>query len=212
MKKFIPYIILAVVCIGIMLFPVKTSGEYIRIEFTGNEDGILEGQECTLYYATNSADAFNDNQTVSCPIDNEKFYVEFKLDGVYNNNIKGLRIDFPAENQRFCIGGVFVKSAGILSKRYDPCYIFADENIKSKNDIPEMTCLKDGKVVYIVTQDKDPYIVFSDEVTKELTSHFSHFIVTKLVMCIIVVGCFFSFRKDIFGTDENKKEAEGEKS
>ena len=212
MKKFIPYIILAVVCIGIMLFPVKTSAEYIRIEFTGNEDGVLQGRECTLYYATQSADYFNNDETVRCPVDNEKYYVEFKLEGKNNNNIKGLRIDFPAEDQRFCVGGVFVKSAGILSKRYDPCYIFADENIKLANDIAGINSLKDGKVVYIATEGADPYIIFSDEVTKELTSHFSHFIVTKLVMCIIIVGCFFSFKKDIFGTDENKKEAEGEKA
>lgn len=199
MKKIIPYVILAAVCIAIMLFPVKTSAEYIRIEFTGNEDGELRGEECTLFYATASPDAFNEDESISCPIDNEKHYVEFKLEGKCNKNVKGLRLDFPVKNQVFSIGGVYVKSAGVLQKRYDPCVVFAPENIKQQNCIPELHTIKDGKIVYIATVKDDPYIIFSDEMTASLTGHFSHYLVTKGLICLFIIACFFSYKMDFFG-------------
>ena len=209
MKKFLPYIILAVVCIGIIIFPVKTADEIFRIEFTGNENGVLEGTDCTLYYSTLSPDAFNDDQSISCPVDNEKYYVEFRLDGKLNNNIKGLRIDFPAEDQLFSVGGVFVKSAGVLKKRYDPCVFFSEENLKQANDIQGISPIRDGKVVYIRTGNEDPYIVFSDALVDDVSGHFSHYIITKLLICAVIIVCFFSYKKDIFGLYKNGRNKEG---
>ncbi len=209
MKKIIPYIVLAVVMLGILLFPVKTAAEYVRIEFPGNENGILKGETCSLYYATAAPDAFNNDQRVDCKVDNDRKYIEFKLDGELNNNIKGLRLDFPGEEQVFAIAGINVKSAGFVKKRFNPCSFFEDKYILKTNDIPETTSLRDGDIVFISTEGEDPYIVFTDEAVAKLTKSFDHFIFTKLVICAFIAGCFFSYVKDPFKL-RNMKQGEEE--
>ena len=198
MKKIIPYIILAVVMLGILLFPVRTAAEYVRIEFPGDDNGELKGETCSLYYATAAPDAFNNDQRIDCKVDNDKKYIEFKLDGELNKNVKGLRLDFPGEEQVFAIAGINVKSAGFVKKRYNPCTIFEDKYIGSTNDIAQLTPIRDGDIVYIATEGDDPYIVFSDLAVAKLTDSFDHFIFTKLIICAFIAGCFFSYVKDPF--------------
>lgn len=198
MKKIIPYIILAVVMLGILLFPVKTAAEYVRIEFPGDDNGELKGETCSLYYATAAPDAFNDDQRVDCKVDNNKKYIEFKLDGVLNNNIKGLRLDFPGEDQVFAVAGINVKSAGFVKKRFNPCGFFDTPYIKGTNDIDGISPIRDGDIAFVATKGEDPYIVFSDEAVIKLTGSFDHFIFTKLIICAFIAGCFFSYVKDPF--------------
>lgn len=209
MKKIIPYIILAVVMLGILLFPVKTAAEYVRIEFPGDSNGELKGEACSLYYATAAPDAFNNDQRVDCKVDNDRKYIEFKLDGELNNNIKGLRLDFPGEEQVFAIAGINVKSAGFVKKRLNPCNFFEDRYILKTNDIPETTSIRDGDIVFISTEGEDPYIVFTDEAVAKLTKSFDHFIFTKLVICAFIAGCFLSYVKDPFKL-RNMKQGEEE--
>ena len=125
----------------------------------------------------------------------------FRLDSSLDGHITGLRLDFPSLDQLIIIKDVTVSSAGVVKKEFNPCFFFADGNIIAKNGINAMNLVTAKTSAFIKTTSEDPFLVFSDGLSKKVTDRFSHYYLTKLLISLFVAGCcfFYKKRKTIFG-------------
>lgn len=194
MRKKILYIVLVLLLMFVfIMFPLPASDLRIRIHFDA-----IEGDSLVLYYTTDSANEFSGAQSISKGIDYDAKQVTFTLDSSLENHITGLRLDFPNEEQLLCISNITVSSAGTIKRQFNPCNFFSESNILYSNDIKEMSLATAQARTYLLTSSNDPYIILSPDLCRQITNCYSHFRLTRLGICIFILGCCFFAHKKVF--------------
>lgn len=193
MKKKSLYLLSLLIMIAFVLFPSGAANLYIRIYFDE-----IEGDVCTLYYATDTVNVFCIEQHLSSDISPQEGSVEFCLDGSLDGHITGLRLDFPNTEQLLCIKNITVSSGGVIKRQYNPCDFFADANIASTNNIDSITLATASGRTYIGTLSEESYLVLSDELSRQITGCYSRLHITRAFICLFLLACFYLARKKLF--------------
>lgn len=189
-KKNILLVIFVLIAMLFFVFiPFSTADLRMKVYFEDQPEGTYQ-----LYYCTHLNPAFSEEQIVTGEIC--EGYVEFVLPKEIHKSLVGLRLDFPeyiepviVRRFDFCSGGFVVKS--ISGTR-----IFSGPYIEDSNQITAASQIVD--TYYIVTDSKDPFYVFSDDFCRLCEKSFSHYTVTKLLLCIIICAFILFPYKDIF--------------
>lgn len=195
-KKILFACIIFLLMAAFVLIPVPASKLYIRIYFDE-----IKGDNCALYYAVDGTNTFSQEQCIGCAIDYEKQMVEFALEPSLEGRITGLRLDFPDMPQLLCIKTITVSNAGVIKREYDPCDFLAEENILFSNDIDAMSLVTVRARAYIRTLSGDPYLILSNGFCQQIMDCYSHFTLTKLVICVFLSVSFFLAKKNVFRED-----------
>lgn len=193
MKKKIIYVLTVLIMLAFVLVPFPASKLYIRIYFDD-----IGGDFCVLYYSTDIAGGFSGERAIISEIDYENKKVEFCIDSSLAGHITGIRMDFPDAEQLISIKNITVSSAGVIKQAYNPCRFFADENIAFSNSLESITLVKPAARVYIAALSDDPYLVLSDSLCQQIAGCYSHFRLTRLLICLFPIGCWMIARKDLF--------------
>lgn len=179
-----------------VMIPSRASSLRIRIHFDA-----VEGDFCSLYYSTDTSPGFSQKQAVVSVIDPQTLQAEFTLDPSCENHITGLRLDFPEAEQLLCIKSITVSSAGVVKRQYNPCDFFTADNLVYTSDITTISLAAAQARAYLYTLESDPYVILSDELCLQIVKCYSHFRLTKLAVCLFILGCCFLARKNIFKED-----------
>lgn len=197
MKKKVVFIcIIFLVMAVFVLIPAPTSKLYIRIYFEE-----IQGNNCELYYAVDNINTFSHEQCIISAIDHDRKMVEFALEPSLEGHVTGLRLDFPGEPQLLSIKSITVSNAGVIKRQYNPCRFFSQENIANTNDIDEISLATARARVYINVVSNDPFLAFSDGLCRQIMDCYSHFTLTKLAICVFLLGSFIISKKKIFRED-----------
>mgnify|MGYP006916068486 CR=1 FL=1 len=192
MRKKIPFFIIFFAMIIFFLIPFHSSDIYLR--FYLDDPEAIQPYDFYLYYATESSD-FNPDQMIKASYDETRGIITFRLDSSLEGHITGLRMDFPSERQLVIIKDITVSSAGIVKKEYNPCFFFADGNIVFRNGIYAVDLITAKSSTVIGTTPDDPFLVFSDDLNRRIISRFSHYYLTKFLICLFVAGCCYFYVK-----------------
>lgn len=196
-KKLIWGFVILLSCIFIFI-PFPASDLIIRVYFDD-----IEGDYCALYYTTDTQSNWSEEQCVSSKIDYAQKSVAFRLDGSLEGHLTSLRLDFPhSDEQLICIKTITVSSAGVIQKEYNPCSFFADENITSIHEASINLVRPKGRTYLSVTPD-DPYVVFSTTLTRQIEACYSHQVLSRLALCLFLLGIYAFDRKKIFFSKYN---------
>lgn len=194
MKKKCLYLLPLFIMIAFILFPSGAANLYIRIYFDE-----IQGDTCTLYYATDTVNVFCVEQHLSSDISPEERKAEFCLDASLDGHITGLRLDFPNTEQLLSIKNITISSGGVIKRQYNPCDFFADDNIASTHNIDSVTLATASGRTYIGTLSEESYLVLSDELCRRITGCYSHLYLTRAAVCLFLLACFYLGRKRLFG-------------
>lgn len=189
------FLIPALMAVFIMI-PSRASSIRIRIHFAA-----VGGDSCALFYSTDTHNTFSSEQALFSAIDPQTLQAEFTLDPSCKNHITGLRLDFPDTEQLLCIKSITVSSAGVVKRQYNPCDFFTADNLACVNDIATINLAAAQARAYLYTLESDPYVILSDELCRQIAGCYSHFRLTKLAVCLFILGCCFLARKNIFKED-----------
>lgn len=192
MKKFkiILFFILAVIFVVI---PLPASDVIVRVHFW--EGDVTNG---SLYYSTTDLFGFNGEQCIHSEFNEETGDLTFKLEGDLEDDLSGLRLDVPYSETLLGIDSITISSAGIIQKRIDPCEFLAEENRLVVNDIEAISLIESREKVYIATSGADPYIVLSEEIVEQVRDGYSHYVLTRIGICIFAFGVWFVAKKKFF--------------
>lgn len=165
-----------------VLMPVSASGLCFRLH-------VKEVTEpsCYLYYATTESPIFSEEQKVSGIYDVEHKTITFSLNGSLAGKLTGLRMDFANVEQLVGFDGISVSSAGVVKHQYEPAEFFVTERLAEVNDIPAINSIPAGNMVYMLMGAEDPYLVLGDQVTAEFNGYFSHYRLSRILVCLFVV-------------------------
>lgn len=200
MKKYLKYLtyLIPLMALSILVLgPDHRADLYIRIYFDEN-DRMVQGESLTLSYTTDTQDKFSPEQSVAAEIDHVQSRVEFGLSSLLENDLTGLRLDFPGMEQLICIKSITVSSGGVIRRQYNPCDFFSEENVADTDGIDSITPVYVGQRAYIATGSDSPRIVLSDALCSQITKCYSHFGLTKAAVYLFLLGCFLFSRKKIF--------------
>lgn len=189
MKKYILYGLSFITMILFVLMPVSASGLCFRLYLKE-----VTEPSCYLYYTTAEHPDYSEEQRVNGIYDEEKREVTFRLDGELAGKLTNLRLDFANCEQLIGIDGVSVSSAGVVKKQYQPAAFFENARLVLQNDIREIDLIPAGNMAYLLTGTEDPFLVFSDRVVKEFNGYFSHYRVSRALVCVFLVGVWLFFR------------------
>lgn len=192
MSKKIMWLFAVLLAVAFILIPIPASDLIIRISFVE-----IGGDACNLYYTTDTANDYSDEQCLRSEIDYEKNQVEFRLDGSLKNHLTGLRIDFPHVEQVICIKTITVSNAGVIQKEFNPCHFFAESNIVSAHEA-EVSLVNPRNRAYISTSEKDPYLVLSAALTDQLQDCYRSKHLSRLLVCLFIAGSYFLAKKKLF--------------
>lgn len=196
MRKRVFYIVLVLLLMFVfIMLPFPASDLRIRIHFDE-----IEGSSFVLYYTADIANEFTNTQSISQDIDHDAKQVEFTLPSSLENRITGLRLDFPNTEQLLCVSSITVSSAGTIKRQFNPCDFFSESGILHSNDINGLSLATAKRHAYILTSSDDPYIVLSPDLCRRITDCYSHFRLTRLGICIFILGCFFFAKRNIFSS------------
>lgn len=189
-------------------FPHPASDLHLRItfdEFTG--DG------CALYYTTDTDGNFSQDKCITSELDPATMQVSFSLPGTLSGHLTGLRLDFPHTEQLLCIKTVTVSSAGVIKKEFNPCYLFVPENLQMNHNA-DITIVLPRNRVYVSAGSDDPFLIFSDALTAQIESCYSHQMLSRFCVCLFLAGCMFFAHRKLFsgeaalsGTKEESRAA-----
>ena len=185
-------IIITVIFLAVLIIPFPADDEYLRIHI---KEGAPEGYG--LFYATAdnpepSAETFIEGRD-----DHEEGEITFDLDAGLEDKITVVRLDFPVSDELIDLDGIYASSAGIVRSRWSVAETFNEKNIAFVNDA-QVQPIPSKEIVYISVTGEDPFIVFNEDVSGQLTGHFSHKLLTKIcVLGLIALGIFF-YGKDMF--------------
>ena len=196
MKKKALYLLPLLIMIAFILFPSGAANLYIRIYFDE-----VEGEECTLYYATDTVNVFCIEQHLSSGISQEERMAEFCLAPYLDGHITGFRLDLPNVEQLLSIKNITVSSGGVIKRQYNPCDFFADDNIASTNNIDSITLATASGRTYIGTLPEESYLVLSDGLCRQITDCYSHFRLTRAAVCVFLLAGFYLARRKLFRDD-----------
>lgn len=193
MKKKFLYLFSIIAMIIFIVLPYRTSNLYIHIYFKE-----VEGTICTLYYSTDTVNGFCIEQHYSSAIDHDLKHVEFCLDGSLDGRITGFRLDFPNQEQVLIIKNIAISSGGVVKRQYSPLAFFSAENIAYTHNIKALDPAPTEGCVYVTTSANESYIILADELCQQITSCYSHFLVTKLAICAFLLAAFYLSKKKLF--------------
>lgn len=176
-----------------VLMPLPASDLIIRVYFDD-----IAGDFCSLYYSTDENKSFSAEQCILSEIDYTQNSVEFRLDGALEKELTALRLDWPQSvEQLICVKDISISSGGVIQKQYNPCCFFADENIAFAHETSVTTVLPRNRAYLLIGAD-DPYQILSDISVEEIKSCYSHRIISRICLCLFIVGCFFFAGKKLF--------------
>lgn len=200
-KKWIFYAIAILCMILFIILPFPASDLCLRL--TLDEEYPASTDTFYLYYEIDSQ-GFQGNQMLTATVDAERGIVSFCLDSSLQGHLTGLRIDFPNTEQVVGIKDVTVSSAGVVKHRYHPCFFLAPENLKAQNGISSISLVSARAKAYVGTTPEDPYLILSDPLTLQIAGMFSHYLLTRILICLFLVACYASYRKNLFGKEQDK--------
>ncbi len=183
------YFIIAILFIAI---PFPTADILIRIDFND-----IASDSCVLYYSVGTPFSYSDEHCIKSSVDPEYNQVTFRLDGSLANQITDIRLDFVNKEDLICINDVSVSSAGVIHKEYHPCKFFASDNIAMTNNVA-VSAANSMDLAYISTTDNDPYIIFSNELTRDIMSRASSYRLTRALICVFVGVAIILMKKKLF--------------
>lgn len=197
MKKKILFACIAFVLMAVfVLIPAPASKLYIRIYFDE-----IQGESCALYYALDGMNEFSQEQCITSVIDHEKQMAEFVLEPSLEGRITGLRLDFPDTSQLICIKTITISNAGVIKREYNPCNFFSQDNILYSNDIDEMSLVSVRARAYFRTLSGDPFLILSKGLCQQIMECYSHFVRTRLAICMFILASFILAEMKIFRED-----------
>ena len=200
-KKWIFYAIALLCMILFMILPFPASD--LRLRLTLDEEYPASTDTFYLYYETDGQ-GFQGDQMLSATVDAEKGIVTFHLSSSLEDHLTGLRIDFPNTEQVVGIKDVTVSSAGVVKHRYHPCFFLATENLKAQNGISSISLVNARARAYVATTPDDPYLILNDPITLQIAGMFSHYLLTRILICLFLIACFVSYRRNLFGKEQEK--------
>ena len=192
-KQIIAFCVFALITAIFVLMPFPASDLYLRLYFKE-----IQGSKYELYYSTDSAEGFSAERLIPAAIDSDDNHITFRLDSSLAGHITGLRLDFPSLEQVICVENVTVSSAGIVKRQYDPCYFFREDNIASSNDIASINPVISRDFTYIAATPDDPYLILSSGLCQQITGCYSHFRLTRLLVCLFPAACYLIAKLKIF--------------
>lgn len=186
-----------------ILMPFPASGLTIRLYFDKFQgDGLL------MYYTTDENPNMGIEQTIAGTVDAENKFAVFKLSPELADHIDQIRFDFPGIEQVLSIRNISVSSAGVVQHNYNPCDFFSEANITYKNDIPQINLIEWEETAYIRTNESDPYILFHNELLRDMLQYRSSYRLTRFAACILVVFGYVLYRIQPFGAGTETKSRE----
>lgn len=191
-KKLVCHCFAILFALIFILLPLPASDLIIRIYFTE-----ISGDSCSLYYTTDTDGAFSENQVITSAINYNDMSVEFRLDGSLENHITNLRLDFPQIEQLIGIQEITASSAGVIRKSYNPCIFFADENIAFTHGT-SVTLVHPRNRAYLSTESDDPHLGFTAPLITQLQRHYSHKVLSRLLICVFIGSCYIFSKKKLF--------------
>ena len=195
MKKKLPLILILLGTIVFLLIPLPASDLILRI--TWADPDSIEPHNFFLYY-TIDGQAWSDEQKILGSLDEERGIVSFQMDSSLEGHLTGLRIDFPNHEQLVSVKNITVSSAGFPKKQYNPCFFFDATNKQAEHGLYGASLVIRSARAYIGTTPDDPYIVLSDALTQQIAGLFSHYRMTRFLICLFVLACCLSYQKKIF--------------
>lgn len=187
--------IIFLIAIVFVLIPFPSADINIRLHFMGNAEGTY-----AFYYATQTA-GFSQEQCIIAEADSESTSVTFHLDHSLEDQLTGLRLDFPAGDNLICISNVTVSSAGIVQKQFNPCNFFAPENLTHQCDIEPISLATAQNRVYVPTAGEDPYVILAQNLLEEVRDGYSHLRLTRFGICLFAAACYVMYKKNLFSKE-----------
>lgn len=200
-KKWIIYAFALLCMILFIILPFPASDLYLRL--TLDEEYPVNADTFYLYYELDGL-GFQGGQILEGTVDMEKGIISFRLNSSLAGHLTGLRIDLPNLEQIVGIKDVTVSSAGAVKHRYHPCVFLAPENLKVQNGISAISLVNVRAKAYIGTTPEDPYLILSDPLTMQIAGMFSHYQLTRILICLFLVACYATYRKKTFEKEQTK--------
>lgn len=189
--KVILAVFLTAFAAGIFIFyPFMCTGLHLKIYF--HDDSA--DTDCRLYYSTLSDPVMSNETSFSAPILEQK--ADIVLPSELCRSLTGIRLDFSQADSLIHIDRVELCSGGFVQKSFDASEFFAEDNLIASNDISSITPV--GTSAYIAAEGIDPYLVFSEDMTRTFNNAFSHYTKTKAGICIFFVAAILLSRKKLF--------------
>ena len=187
-------LIILLLIILVIIIPQPSADIYIRLHFSE-----IAGDKLQLFYSTDTSDFFSQEQSITSVVDKEKKQVTFRLDGELYKHITGLRLDFPLQDV-LKVSSITVSSGGVVKKQYDPIHFFAPASITVTNDV-ELILIESRRITAVSTGEVDPFVDLSGPLTADICHSFSHFWITKIVICLFILLCYVLSQKRIFDVE-----------
>lgn len=175
-----------------VVIPFPTADLFIRLHFDE-----INSDSCSLFYCTDPYFSFSQEQCIISNIDPDTNTVTFRIDSSNIGQITGLRLDFVNKEDTICVRDISVSSAGIIQKEYNPCTFFHTSNILTTNNTT-FSLLDIQDLAYIATTDNDPYVIFTNELTRDIMSHASSYRLTRALICVFVGVALILMKKKVF--------------
>lgn len=189
------YIWILLIMLLFLSIPIPASDLVIRITL-GNPDGV-DARHFYLYYSTEES-GFSQDQLVQATYDEKNGTISFPLDASLEGRITSLRLDFPTTEQSILLRSISVSSAGLIQKQYNPCVFLSPANLEAINDIKAIDLIPSRANAYVSTFETDPYLVLNNPFSQEVTGHFSHYFITRILICLFFAVCIYSAQKKFF--------------
>lgn len=194
MKKstIIMSVIFVIASVLFVVIPFPVADLFIRLHFDE-----INSETCSLYYSTDPYFSFSEEQCIVSNIDPETNIITFRVDSSNIGQITGLRLDFANAQDTVCVRNISVSSAGVIQKEYNPCVFFDANNILATNNTT-FSLVNIQDLTYISTGDNDPYIIFTNEFTRDIMSRASSYRLTRALICAFVGIALILMKKKVF--------------
>lgn len=194
-KKWIFPTIAIVLMILFVFIPLPPADLFLRLKL--DEALPVDVNTFYLYYGTDDR-GFDGDRLIQGSYDADKKTITYRIDSALAGHLTGLRIDFPGVEQSVGIRDVTISSAGVVKKRYNPVFFFSDSNRKAENGLTAVNLIPSRAQAYFGTTPDDPYVILEDPLCLEIAGLFSHYRMTRVLLCLFLIVCFASFQKKLF--------------
>ena len=194
--SFKSYLLAALIACAMAIFisyPIMCTSLHIKLYF----DDASDHKQCSLYYTTAETPNFSEDKLITAKPSYDK--ADLVLPKSLCSKLENLRLDFSYTESLISIDRIELCSGGFVQETYSAKEFFHPDNIQYTNDIALIQ--PTASATYIDTSGSDPFIVFQPSVVKECNDAFSHYTVTKLLICIFVAVTIFLARKKIFSAE-----------
>lgn len=194
-KKLSTVITIIIFLLIAVLIPIPKASVNLWLYFTDEAIEVLEEDGFMAYYETFESPALSDERMVQGVYDADNRRVGFKFDSSYVEDIKSLRIDFPAIEQLVTVAQVAVSSGGTVKKQIDPAKFLNEANIVLTNDLNGYNALESKCKTVFATGNDDPYIILSDDATAYIIKQQSKHIATRVCLLLLMMCSYICYKK-----------------